>query len=89
MKTKKVGHKKQQTVIRSLETDSWDVWDRGETKRIHERRVNNLIRKFEMRGYSATSAQTTESRQRWHCYDGGTTGVDVFETDFVFNKVRR
>lgn len=79
----KIRPKKQQTIVRSLETDSWQIWDRNETKKVHEGRVNDLIRKFEMDGYSVTSVKTTESGRKYHCYgDSGT--LDVFETDFVF-----
>ena len=44
---------------------------------------------FEKRGYSATTIETTESRQKWHCYDGGTTAVNVFETNFAFKLLQR
>ncbi|OHA34208.1 MAG: hypothetical protein A2928_04800 [Candidatus Taylorbacteria bacterium RIFCSPLOWO2_01_FULL_45_15b] len=89
MKIRKVFRKAQQVVIRNLETNSWDIWNRDKTKSAHERKVNNLIREFEKRGYSATTIETTESRQKWHCYDGGTTAVNVFETNFAFKLLQR
>lgn len=76
--------KQQETVITSIDTNSWDIWDRGETKRKHEREVNALIKKYEEEGYTVASVNTSESYQKWNCYDGGTTGVSVFDTRFVF-----
>ncbi|MEK7659830.1 MAG: hypothetical protein AAB343_01365 [Patescibacteria group bacterium] len=77
------GPKKQQTVVKSLETNSWQIWDRDKTKKVHEGRVNNLIREFERDGYSVTSIKTVESRKKYHCPgDSGT--LNVFETNFVF-----